>query len=154
MSNYVESKKKIEEIRNKDEMMFRMAISHLMDVGIRNLTPKNIEMTCMEIATEDDSRSIMTNRFKCEIVRTAGMLAEIPHIDLLVYVQREVDYDVFDGAILYKRAIGLLQSCMAWFIEDIPEDDAVRDVFDCIGFNDDEIETLGFGYLIDVEEEE
>ena len=38
MSNYVENKKKIEEIRNDvGEPMFRMAISHLMDVGIRNL---------------------------------------------------------------------------------------------------------------------
>lgn len=154
MSNYVENKKRIEEIRSKDEMIFRMAISHLMDVGIRNLDEENIRLTCNAINKEDDSKHFMTNAFKCKLVKMAGELAKIDHIDLLVYIQREVDYDVLDGAMSYQRAIGLLRSCMAWFVEDIPEDDAVRDVFDCIGFNDDEIEALGFGYLIDVEEEE
>ena len=28
--NYIESKNKIEEIRRKDEIVFRMAVSHLM----------------------------------------------------------------------------------------------------------------------------
>lgn len=155
MSNYAESKKKIEEIRNKvGDAMFRMSISHLMDVGIRHLADETVEDTCRKIMKEDDSKSFMTNSFKCNIVRTSYELAQIPHIDLLVYIQREVDYDIFDGVIAYKRAIQLLKSSMCWFVEDIPEDDAVKDVFDCIGFNDDEIETLGFGYLIDVEEEE
>lgn len=97
MSNYVENKKKIEEIRNDvGEPMFRMAISHLMDVGIRNLDEENVRLTCNEINKEDDSRSFMTNRFKCHIVETAARLAQIPHIDLLVYIQREVVYNVFD----------------------------------------------------------
>lgn len=94
MSNYTENKKKIETIRNKDEMMFRMAISHLMDVGIRHLTEENIKENCEEIMKEDDSHSLMTNEFKCELIKTAGKLAQIPHIDLLVYIQREVDYSI------------------------------------------------------------
>lgn len=97
MSNYIENKKKIEEIRNDvGEPMFRMAISHLMDVGIRNLDEENVRLTCNEINKEDDSRSFMTNRFQCDIIKTAARLAQIPHIDLLVYIQREVVYDVFD----------------------------------------------------------
>ena len=36
--NYKEIEKMLNEIRNEDEMMFRMAVSHLMDVGIRHLT--------------------------------------------------------------------------------------------------------------------
>ena len=84
--SYTESKRQIEEIRSRDEILFRMAMSHLMDVGIRHLTPKNIEMTCVEMATEDDSHSFMTNQFKCDIVRTAGLLAEINHIHLLKYI--------------------------------------------------------------------
>ena len=36
--NYAESKKALDEIRNRNhEMIFRMAISHLMDVGIKHL---------------------------------------------------------------------------------------------------------------------
>ena len=94
MSSYAESKKKIEAIRNKDEMMFRMAISHLMDVGIRHLTEENIKENCEEIMKQDDSHSFMTNEFQCELIKTAGELAQIPHIELLVYIQREVDYNI------------------------------------------------------------
>ena len=94
MSNYVESKKKIEAIRSKDEVMFRMAISHLMDVGIRHLTEENITECCAEIMKQDDSRSFMTNEFQCELVKMAGELAQIDHIHLLVYISREVYYDV------------------------------------------------------------
>ena len=97
MSNYVENKKKIDEIRNDvGEPMFRMAISHLMDVGIRNLDEAGVRLTCNAINKEDDTHSFMTNEFKCNIVKTAAKLAQIYHIDLLVYIQREVVYDVFD----------------------------------------------------------
>ena len=95
---YTESKLKIDKIRNENhEIMFRMAISHLMDVGIRHLDEGNIEYTCNEIQKEDDSHSFMTNNFKCELVRMAGELAKIEHTHLLVYIQREVTYDVGDG---------------------------------------------------------
>ena len=39
----------------------------------------------------------MTNNFKCDLVRMAGELAKIDHIHLLVYIQREVAYDVGDN---------------------------------------------------------
>lgn len=91
---YLESKKKIDKIRSYDEMMFRMAISHLIDVGIRHLDEENIEFTCEEIQKEDDSKSFMTNNYKCDLVRMAGELAKIDHIHLLVYIQREVTYDI------------------------------------------------------------
>jgi hypothetical protein len=83
--------------------MFRMAISHLMDVGIRNLNEENIERTCEEIQKEDDRKSFMTNNYKCDLVRMAGELAKIEHIHLLVYIQREVTYDVGDN---YEEEIG------------------------------------------------
>ena len=95
---YAESKRNLDEIRNRNhEMMFRMAISHLMDVGIRHLDEENIKRTCEEIQNEDDSRAFMTNDFKCELIRVAGELAKVDHIHLLVYIQREVTYDVGDN---------------------------------------------------------
>lgn len=94
---YAESKKILDKIRNRNEMMFRMAISHLMDVGIRHLDEENIEETCKAINKEDDSKSFMTNNFKCDLVRMAGELAKIDHIHLLVYIQREITYDVGDN---------------------------------------------------------
>lgn len=91
---YLESKKKLDKIRSYDEMMFRMAISHLIDVGIRHLDEENIKYTCDEIQKEDDSKSFMTNDYKCDLVRMSGELAKINHIHLLVYTQREITYDV------------------------------------------------------------
>lgn len=87
-------------VRKKDELMFRMAISHLMDVGIRHLTDENVEATCEEIVKEDDRLSFMTNRYKCDLVRMAAQLARIDHIHLLVYIQRNVEYAV-DGYMDY-----------------------------------------------------
>lgn len=94
---YIESKKIIDEIRSRNELMFRMSLSHLIDVGVRNLTDENISQTCKEINEEDDSKHFITNDCKCQIVKTAGELAKIDHIHLLVYVQREVTYDVGDN---------------------------------------------------------
>lgn len=154
MNNYAESKKKIDSIRNKcGEIMFRMAISHLMDVGIRHLTEENVEETCKEIMQKDDSKAFMTNEFSCGLVRMAYELAQIPHTDLLVYIQREMAYDVFDGMPSYERAIHLLKGCMNWIEGDINCAETL-DNFEWIGFDDDEIDALGWGYVLDVKEED
>ena len=94
---YAESKKILDKIRMHDEAMFRMSISHLIDVGLRHLDEENIKRICEEIQKEDDSKSFMTNNYKCDLVRMAGELAKIDHIHLLVYIQREVFYDVGDN---------------------------------------------------------
>ena len=154
MTTYAESKKKIEEIRNRHEVMFRMSVSHLMDVGFRHLTKDNIDRTCAEIMQEDDGNHVMTNEFKCDLVKTAGELARIDHIHLLVYISREVDYDVFDGAIGYTRAMVLLRYCMAEIEQNYCcNNEEVLDAFENIGFDDDELEVLGYGYLLNGEEE-
>lgn len=146
MNNYAESKQKIESVRNKcGEIMFRMAISHLMDVGIRHLTEENVEETCKEIMKKDDSKAFMTNEFSCNLVRMAYELAQIPHTDLLVYIQREVVYDVFDGGLSYERAVQLLKKCLDWIEEDNLD---TLDTFKYLGLEEDEIESLGYGYLL------
>jgi len=153
MSNYIESKKELDKIRRKDEVLFRMAISHLMDVGIRHLTEENIAETCKNIAARDDSKAFMTNDYMCDILVTAGELAKIPHVDLLVYIQREVEYDVFDGGISYKRALCLLKNCMGIIEYSHDDNGYTLDDFEEAGIDDDELEVLGFGYLIAEDEE-
>lgn len=91
---YKESEKILNSLREPDEMLFRMAISHLMDVGIRHLTEENIKETCEEIMQQDDSHSFMTNRYQCDLVRLAGELAKIDHVHLLVYIGKNVKYAV------------------------------------------------------------
>lgn len=78
------------------EMIFRMSISHLMDVGMRNLTPELVNEAKDEIMKQDDSKMFVTNEALCDVVECAGELAKINAIDLLVYIGRNVEYDV-DG---------------------------------------------------------
>ena len=82
--------------REYGEMIFRMAISHLMDVGMRNLTPELVNEAKDEIMKKDDSKMFVTNEALCDVVECAGELAKINAIDLLVYIGRNVKYDV-DG---------------------------------------------------------
>lgn len=148
---YTESKKILDKIRSKDEVMFRMAISHLMDVGIRHLTEENILEACKGIAKRDDSKAFMTNDYMCDLVVMSGEIAKVPHTDLLVYIQREVEYDVFDGAMTYKSIMRALKNCLNWIAEDSVN---TLEAFECIGLDDDEIEFLGYSYLLDLREEE
>lgn len=148
---YTESKKTLDKIRGKDEVMFRMAISHLVDVGIRHLTEENILETCKDIMSRDDSKAFMTNGYMCDLVVMAGEVAKVPHTDLLVYIQREVEYDVFDGAMTYRRAMKALKNCLNWIAEDCVD---TIEAFECIGLEYDEIEALGYGDLLDIREDE
>ena len=150
--SYQESKKILDNIRARyDETMFRMAISHLMDVGIRNLDKETCTKACKEIMAQDDSRSFMTNQFQCELIWLSHELAQVPHIHLLVYIQRYVDYDVCDDFPSYGRAVSLLRSCVDWGACDQLPEDALSDLYG-IGFSDDEITFVGFGNLLEMED--
>ena len=150
---YVESKKKLDELRRTNEAMFRMAISHLMDCGIRNLTEENIEANCKEIMKEDDTNHFMTNEFQCNLIRLAGELAKIDHIHLLVYISREMYFGVDDNHLSYNRLVCLAKGSISWILADTYETEyALQEVRE-MGFNDDEIEELGYGWMLNVEEE-
>ena len=151
MQTYAESKKILDKIRSKDEIMFRMAISHLMDVGTRHLTEDNINETCKGLESRDDSHAFMTNGYMCELLVMAGEIAKVPQTYLLVYIQREVVYDVFDDGLSYGRLLRLLKSCLCWITDEHLEP---LKALQCIGLEEDEIEWLGYGYLLDRKEEE
>lgn len=89
--------KNINSIRREyGEMIFRMAISHLMDVGMRNLTPELVNEAKNEIMKQDDGKMFVTNELLCNVVECAGELAKIDATYLLVYIGRNVAYDVDD----------------------------------------------------------
>ena len=152
--NYTETKKQIDKIRDRNELLFRMAISHLMDVGIRHLTEENITETCAAIMKEDDSHSFMTNEYKCNLIKTAGELAKLDHIHVLTYISREVYFDVGDNAMSYSRAIGLLENYLDHCVESTYETMYALEMAQEIGFENSELEQFGYGYMIDNEEEE
>ena len=82
--------------RDYGEVIFRMAISHLMDVGMRHLTPELVNEAKDEITKQDDRKMFVTNDLLCDVVECAGELAKIDATYLLVYIGRNVEYDV-DG---------------------------------------------------------
>ena len=150
--SYQDSKKILDNIRARhDEVMFRMAISYLMDVGIRNLDKDTCTNACKEIMAQDDSRAFMTNQFQCELIWLAHELAQVPHIDLLIYIQRYVDYDACDNYPSYGRTVSLLRSCVDWHVCDQLPEDALSDLYG-IGFSDDEITFVGYGNLLEMED--
>lgn len=152
--SYKESKVVLDNLRaRKDESVFRMAISHLMDVGIRHLDEASCKHTCTELMKRDDSHAFMTNEFMCEIVWLAHELSKISHIDLLIYIQRCVDYDACDDYPSYGRAISLLKSCVDWTTCDQLPEDALSDLYG-IGFSNEDIEFVGFGHLLETDKEE
>ena len=82
--------------RNYGEITFRMAISHLMDVGMKNLTPELVNEAKNEIMKQDDRKMFVTNELLCDVVECAGELAKIDPTYLLVYIGKNVEYDI-DG---------------------------------------------------------
>lgn len=153
-NTYTEAKKAIDKIRSKNELLFRMAISHLYDVGYRHLTEENVNETITDIMKQDDSHSIMTNEYQADIVRTAYELSKFDHIHLIVYIQREVAWDVGDGGICYERAIDLLNEVVGYMEETMTFSDVRYTLLHCIGFNRYELKQLGYDYLLDTEEDE
>lgn len=143
MNSYAESRNTILKIRSRDEVLFKMAISHLMDVGIRHLTEENIAITCAEIMKKDDSHAFMT-----DIVKVAGELAKIDHIHLLTYIAREVEYDIGDSAMSYKRLMEITKTLMDWVEHDSVTSADCYDTFHYLKIDDHEIEDMGFAYMI------
>ena len=63
---------------------------------MRNLTPELVNEAKDEIMKKDDSEMFITNELLCDVVECAGELAKIDATYLLVYIGRNVEYNV-DG---------------------------------------------------------
>lgn len=90
--------KEIRNIENKYGLvLFRMGLSHLVDVGHRNLTDEHVRESVEQIMAqgEEDKASgkisVMTPEFQCEIVWCAAELARFSIWTLLAYIKKYVD---------------------------------------------------------------
>jgi len=76
--------------------LFRMALTHLVDVGTRHLTDVNVDEAIKQITANDKAdkasgvTAIMTVEFQCEIVRCAASLAKFEIWDLFAYIKNYV----------------------------------------------------------------
>ena len=76
--------------------LFRMALSHLVDVGVRHLTDENVEAAVSRIKTKDKAdrdngdTPAMTAEFQIAIVECAAKLAKFNILDLFLYIKKHV----------------------------------------------------------------
>ena len=87
---------KIKDIENKYGLvLFRMGLSHLVDVGINNLCDAEaIEKTIAQIMAQGEKDKaagkipLMTPEFQCDILRCSAELAEFSAWSLFLYVKK------------------------------------------------------------------
>lgn len=101
MEGVDEMKEDLKEIRNIENkyglVLFRMGLSHLVDVGHRNLTDENVEESVQQIMAqgEEDKANgkipVMTPEFQCEILRCAAELAQFSIWTLFAYIKKHVE---------------------------------------------------------------
>ena len=78
-------------------VLFRMGLTHLVDVGIRHLTDENVEESIAQIIAEGEANkangvvTVMTPAFQCEILRCAAELSKFSIVELFVYIKKHVD---------------------------------------------------------------
>ncbi len=164
-NNYSAQKKELDRIRSeygcKGDILFRTAIQCLIEYGTNSLLEdlsyehlKN-EINKRHNDAEAEGRILwITRDFELAILECAREIAEHADIyNLLIYIQKEV-WLSHEGGIDYETAVKLLKNCMSWIEEDHASLGEMLDTLEYIGFNDDDIEALGFAYILDVREEE
>lgn len=165
MSNYAETKKALDRIRDKygckGELIFRTALQYIVEYGQNKfhndewIQEQLILIDGKHDEAEAEGKNLWISReFEKLIIECAQEIAQVDTYNLLVYTQREV-WLSNDGGIDYKRAIDLLRKCMAEIEQNYDcNNKDVHDTFYYIGLTDDEIQALGFGYVFDYEEDE
>lgn len=164
--SYTESKKKLDAIRQKygckGEVLFRTSIQYIIDHGRELFNESDwFEFQIEAIDKRHDKAEVenkilfVSRDFEKAIMECAKELAQFGAYDLLMYIQREVWLGNGEiGEPDYQRAIGLLKRCIECIDEHHEECHEVLEELQYIGFEDDEIEYFGYGYLFDEEDEE
>lgn len=166
MSNYNESKKQLDVIRNKynckGELIFRTAVQLVVEWGQKNFTDKKfIEDNFYEIDERHDKADaegkylFMTRDFEKALIECARDIAEATTAcNFLMYVQREIWLGIGEyGELSYYKAIKMLKDCINYCTDELEYDDILAVMTAELGFSEEEIEYLGYGYLFESEEE-
>ena len=158
---YKESKMMLNKIRDdygcKGEIIFKTALQTLVQEGVENFNNElEYSMWIREInmrhdKTEAEGKILFcTREFEIAILECAKEMAKVPIMDLLQYVQKEVWLS--GEGMDYQRAIELLKDCLEWFTDDTLNERIIENL-NLLGFEDYEIEELGYGWLFEEEEE-
>jgi hypothetical protein len=95
-----ETKERMNEIRSIENkyglMLFRMGLTHLVDVGHRNFGDDEVAegvkqiMAQGEVDEDNGKISIMTPEFQCKIIRCAAELAKFSPWTLFAYIKKHL----------------------------------------------------------------
>ena len=165
MKNYTETKKELDRIRNeyncKGEMIFLTSLQYIVEYGSLHFKDDEWVQGQLDLVNEKHNKADAENKilfigreFETALIECAKEIAKVDTYDMLVYIQKEV-WLSNEGGIDYNRAVALLKGCMSnieqW--NDWRNELTLGELED-IGFDDDEIEMLGFAYVLDAREEE
>lgn len=165
MSTYENSRKTLNKIRQefgcKGDVIFRTAIQYVVEYGQEMFEDEEwIKSQLDRVDAKHDTAEAegknlwLTRDFEKAIIECAVKIAPVNTYDLLIYIQKEVFWSN-EGGLDYQRAIELLHSCMNWFVDyDCCETKEMHKRLNDLDFEDEELETLGLGWLFDTAEEE
>lgn len=126
----------IREISKKHgEHMVRMAIDHVISVGVNNLKDVNADEICAKILRDTPANYIMTPEFRAELMRCAIELANVPIGDILKYIQTDMAYDgvtVHPGIILEFRQNATCNHIMTCIAPPDTEEEKLDEVYKVI----------------------
>lgn len=159
---YKESKMILNKIRDdyscKGEVLFRSALQYVIECGYHLLQdPLWVQQQLNNINVNHDEAEkegkilFIARDFEKAIIKCAAEIAKVPSMDMLQYVQKELWLS--GEGIDYQRVVELLKNCMEWLNEDISLVSDTLEAFYHMGFKDNEIEELGYGWLFEKEEE-
>lgn len=163
--SYAESKKVLDGIRNdyacKGEIILRTSLQYVVEMGQKRFDDNEWVEEWLNCIDKKHDQAEVENKIlylgrgiEKAFVECARELSKVDPFDLLVYVQKEV-WLSHEGGIDYDRAVKLLKCCM-YDIEQREncEDKLTLYAFEDIGFDDEELRDLGFGYLVKELEDE
>ena len=86
--------RKLDELMQKDEILFRVGIGHLFSVGYNNLTDEAVSRTIEEIEaealSEEAELQVISPVYQVAILRMAAKVREVPLWTLLKYISKKV----------------------------------------------------------------
>lgn len=148
----------------KGDVLLNIAIQMLMEAGTESLKDADYvrgaidHVNAMHDKAEQQGKTLaVTREFEVAIWECVAELAMLELPEILAYIQTEMCWFAKDK-IPYRRLKELLDGCLCELSEASfyyePDDVEVLERFRCAELEDDEIEQLGYGYLLEMEEED
>ena len=142
----------------KGDVLLNTAIQMLMEAGTENLKDEDYMRGIMNHVNAKHDKAerqgkclCISREFEVALWECAAELATLELPEILAYIQTEMCWFA-TSAMSYQRARELLNSCVDEYLEGYYED--CLDALERIGFHDEEIEQVGYGYLLEMEEED